>query len=132
MMNYTLQLLVTTIEEIKEELYAIYLRKQNKMSAELKQSVKLIQDIRLRFGMINTNQTNWGCADCIYTVLGHSIIPFIESRRYEEIKESLVPVDDKPGLLDSDVAAPIILEKEVVVESTKTEGVIKKRRTPKN
>jgi len=112
-MNYTLEILVATIEEIKDELYAIYLRKQKKMSAELKLSVKLIQDIRLRFGMINTNQTNWTCADCIFTVLGHSIIPFIESRKYEEIKEFVKPVD-APALVTVEQSS-LTLEKEDIV-----------------
>jgi len=103
-MDNTLNELVTIVEEIKEELNAIYLRKQNKMTAELKLQVKRIQDIRLRHGMINSNLTNWTCPDCIYTVLAQSVIPFIESRSYTDIKESLLQkVSSASDLLNSKV-----------------------------
>ena len=74
--------LVTIVEEIKHDVIAIYLKEKNKMDAELKLKLKRIQDIRLVMGWIQSNMTNWSCADCIYTVLSHSIIPFIESPKY--------------------------------------------------
>jgi len=108
-MTNTLNELVNIIEEIKEELNAIYLRKQNKMTSDLKLKVKRIQDIRLREGMINSNLTNWTCPDCIYSVLAQSVIPFIESRTYADIKASLLPVS--PTL-------PDLLKGEEVVEES--------------
>lgn len=81
--------LVTIIEEIKHEVIAIYLKEQNKMGAELKLKLKRVQDIRLLMGWIQSNITNWSCADCIYTVLSHSIIPFIESPKYAKMLAEL-------------------------------------------
>ena len=84
-MDNLLSELVTIVEEIKQEVIAIYLKEQNKMGADLKLKLKRVQDIRLMMGWIQSNITNWSCADCIYTVLSHSLIPFFESPRYERL-----------------------------------------------
>jgi hypothetical protein len=111
MKTNTLEELVNIIDEISPELYAIYSRKQVKMGLELKTKVKRIQDIRMLHGMIRSNSTNWTCPDCIFSILGLSVIPFIESKNYQTIKDDILSVVDEKQevelvLIDDAVPVP--------------------------
>ena len=115
--------LVETVEDIKDELYAIYNRKQNKMNAELKMKAKRVQDIRIQVGMLQNNNTSWTCPDCIYTTISMSMIPFIESNKY------LVLLNQYKVLKEPEVVEDVITPVEEVKppEPVKKSGRVKKK-----
>ncbi|MCX2486594.1 hypothetical protein [Pedobacter sp. MR2016-24] len=100
--------LVETVEQIKDELYAIFNRKQNKMNAELKMKAKRVQDIRIQIGMLQNNNTSWTCPDCIYTTISMSMIPFLESSKY------LVLLNEYKALQEPKVVEEVITPVEEV------------------
>ena len=83
--------LVELTESIKEEIYAICNREVSKITADFKTKLRLLIDERTKRNELLIGRISWGCPTCIVGILQLYIRPWMESARYQKLKDSIQP-----------------------------------------
>lgn len=118
--------LVDAIESIKDETYRITKREVNKITSEFKVKLKAIQDERTNRGEVRSINVNYGCSDCVVSEINLNFLPYLESERYQLLKDSVVPTEVTQ--VDLKMVPDVIVEEEIneVVEPVKIDKRKKK------
>ena len=118
--------LVDSIEAIKDETYRITKREVNKITSEFKMKLKAIQDERTNRGEVRSINVNYGCSDCVVSEINLNFLPYLESERYEALKNSVEPTEVIQ--VELKMVPDVIVEEEIkeVVEPVKIDKRKKK------
>jgi len=118
--------LVDSIEAIKGETYRIVNRELNKITSEYKMKLKAVQDERTNRGEVRSINVNYGCSDCVVSEINLNFLPYLESERYQALKDSVLPTEVTQ--VDLKMVPDVIVEEETkeVVEPVKIDKRKKK------